>query len=140
MAYLFGMVPEPAAHKPIVHKRTKRFTRLQSDIFVRVRPSWRNPRGIDGRQRRKERGTAPHPNVGYGTDAEVRGMLPNGFRPFIVRNLADLEMLTTQNTTHCAVISHMVGAQLRRKIEARAAELDVLVANAGCRMKKQEEK
>lgn len=33
----------------VVKKRTRRFTRHESDRYVRVRTSWRKPRGIDNR-------------------------------------------------------------------------------------------
>ena len=48
-----AMAPTPLAHKKIVKKRTLKFPRHQSDEYVKVRASWRRPRGIDSRQRRK---------------------------------------------------------------------------------------
>ena len=66
-------------------------------------------------------------------------MLPNGFKPYIVHNVAELEPLFTQNTVYAAVIAHSVGAALRRKIESAAQEKNVLVVNAGCRTKKEEQ-
>ena len=133
------MPAEPAPHKAIVHKRTNKFVRIQSDRFKRVSASWRRPKGIDSPYRRKYRGTPTHPSCGFGSDAETKFMLPSGFFPVIVRNVADLEQLTQKNTTHCAVIAGQTGAALRRKIEQRAQELDINVANAGCRMKKEEQ-
>ena len=133
------MPQEAAPHKPIVHKKTTRFTRIQSDRFNRLGPAWRKPRGIDSRYRRKWAGGPKHPKSGYGSDNETKFMLPNGFRPFIVRQLEDLEAIMTKNTTYCAVISHQIGGSLRRKIEKRAEELDIMVANKGFRMKKEEQ-
>ena len=129
-----------AEHKPIVHKKTTKFCRIQSDLFKRVKPSWRLTRGIDSRFRKQERGTPKHPSIGYGSDNETKFMLPTGFIPVIVRTVKDLDMLLTKNTTHCAVISHQCGGNLRRKIEKRAEELDINVANAGFRMKSEEQK
>ena len=130
-------MPEtPAAHKPIIKKRTNPFVRIQSDRFVRVKSSWRLTRGIDSRLRRKARGTPTHPSCGFGSDKETKYMLPSGFIPVLVHNLKELEALRTQNTTHCAVLAHAMGGQLRRKIEAAAKEMDINVANAGCRVKK----
>ncbi len=45
--------PKPLPHKKIVKKRTLRFKRHQSDEYVKVKESWRRPRGIDSRQRRR---------------------------------------------------------------------------------------
>ena len=47
------MAPSPLPHKKIVKKRTLKFNRHQHDEFVKVDRSWRRPRGIDSRQRRK---------------------------------------------------------------------------------------
>ena len=46
-------MPTPLPHKKIVKKRTLKFKRHQSDEYVKVKESWRRPRGIDSRQRRK---------------------------------------------------------------------------------------
>ncbi|KAI1733181.1 ribosomal protein l32 domain-containing protein [Ditylenchus destructor] len=34
----------------IVKKRTSRFTRHESDRYLRVKPNWRKPKGIDNRE------------------------------------------------------------------------------------------
>ncbi|KAI1026623.1 hypothetical protein LB505_000722 [Fusarium chuoi] len=52
-----------AKHVKIVKKRTKRFERHQSDRFKCVDPSWRKPKGIDSRVRRRFRGTIAMPSV-----------------------------------------------------------------------------
>ena len=51
------------AHVPIVKKHTKRFNRHQSDRFKCVDPSWRKPKGIDNRVRRRFKGQAAMPKV-----------------------------------------------------------------------------
>ena len=50
-------------HVPIVKKRTARFNRHQSDRFKCVDPSWRKPKGIDNRVRRRFKGQAAMPKV-----------------------------------------------------------------------------
>ena len=50
-------------HVPIVKKRTNRFNRHQSDRFKCVDPSWRKPKGIDNRVRRRFKGQAVMPKV-----------------------------------------------------------------------------
>ena len=72
------MVTPLVKHK-IVKKRTLPFKRYQSDRKVTVKESWRKPRGIDGRFRRKFKGLPPHPNIGYGSNKKTRHLLPNGF-------------------------------------------------------------
>jgi large subunit ribosomal protein L32e len=50
-------------HVPIVKKRTAHFNRHQSDRFKCVAPSWRKPKGIDNRVRRRFKGQAAMPKV-----------------------------------------------------------------------------
>jgi len=50
-------------HVPIVKKHTARFNRHQSDRFKCVDPSWRKPKGIDNRVRRRFKGQAAMPKV-----------------------------------------------------------------------------
>ena len=50
---LTGTMPTPLPHPVIVKKKTNRFKRHQSDEYVKVKDSWRRPRGIDSRQRKK---------------------------------------------------------------------------------------
>ena len=130
---------QPAEHKPIVKKRTNKFHRIHSDRYDRVPSSWRHCRGIDSKYRRKYRGTPTHPSCGFGSDRETKYMLPSGFKPYIVHNVADLEPLTTQNTVYAAVIAHAVGGKTRRKIEEAAAAKNIQVVNAGCRVKHEEQ-
>ena len=46
-------MPTALPHPTIVKKKTNRFKRHQSDEYVKVKDSWRRPRGIDSRQRQK---------------------------------------------------------------------------------------
>eukprot|EP00922_Rhytidocystis_sp_ex-Travisia-forbesii_P044742 GHVS01066678.1.p1 GENE.GHVS01066678.1~~GHVS01066678.1.p1 ORF type:complete len:137 (+),score=9.65 GHVS01066678.1:74-484(+) len=118
----------------IIKKRTKRFNRFQSDRYNRVKPSWRKPRGIDNRVRRKFKGTNLMPNIGYGSNRKTKHLLQNGFYKFRVRNLDDLEMLLMQNGRFCAEICHTVAAKMRREIVERSAQLKVKLINANARL------
>lgn len=62
-----------------------------------MQPSWRKPRGIDGRFRRRFKGTGLIPKIGYGTKKEHRHILPNGFKKFVVNNVPELELLMMHN-------------------------------------------
>ena len=62
----------PLLKKKIVHKRTKKFTRFASDLYARLSPSYRHPRGIDNRMRRQFRGNKPLVSIGYGSSTKTR--------------------------------------------------------------------
>ena len=46
-------MPKALPHPTIVKKKSNKFKKHQSDEYVKVKESWRRPRGIDSRQRRK---------------------------------------------------------------------------------------
>ena len=50
-ARLLVAMPTPLPHKQIIKKRTLKFPRYQSDEQIKVKSSWRRPRGIDSRHR-----------------------------------------------------------------------------------------
>jgi len=77
----------PLVKGKILKKRTKKFIRHQSDRYIRLRPNWRKPRGIDNRVRRRFKGVYIMPSIGYGSDKRTRHMRPDGFRPFLVNNV-----------------------------------------------------
>ena len=107
------MALTPASRPKIVKKRTKKFIRHQSDRYVKLSKSWRKPKGIDNRVRRKFKGMYLMPNIGYGSSAKTRHMMPSGFKKVLVNNLKELEVLMMQNKTYCAEIARGVSAKNR---------------------------
>ncbi|TLS31341.1 hypothetical protein PpBr36_03628 [Pyricularia pennisetigena] len=118
-----------AKHTPIVKKRTKSFMRHQSDRFKRVDPSWRKPKGIDNRVRRRFRGNLAMPSIGYGSNKRTRHMMPSGHKAFLVQNVNDVELLLMHNQVFAAEIAHNVSSRKRIEIIARAKQLGVKVTN-----------
>ncbi|GMH46086.1 hypothetical protein BSKO_14050 [Bryopsis sp. KO-2023] len=129
----------PLKRFKIVKKRGKKFNRHQSDTALRVKPSWRRPKGIDSRVRRKFRGTIPMPNIGYGSAKATKHLLPNGFYKFRVCNAADLDMLLMHNRKYCAEIARCVSSRKRKEIVERAEVLNIRLTNGQARLRTQEE-
>ncbi|KAF5020359.1 hypothetical protein F66182_7608 [Fusarium sp. NRRL 66182] len=94
-----------------------------------VDPSWRKPKGIDSRVRRRFRGTIAMPSIGYGSNKKTRFMSPSGHKAFLVSNVSDVELLLMHNRTHAAEIAHNVSSRKRVDIIARAKQLGVKVTN-----------
>ncbi|KAF3914782.1 hypothetical protein ABW20_dc0101202 [Dactylellina cionopaga] len=116
-------------HVPIVKKHKKRFNRHQSDRFMCVNPSWRKPKGIDNRVRRRFKGQAAMPKIGYGSNKKTRHMTPSGHKAFLVHNVNDVDLLLMHNHTFAAEISHAVSSRKRIEIIAKAKKMGVKVTN-----------
>jgi len=116
-------------HVPIVKKRTKKFSRHQSDRFKCVPSAWRKPKGIDNRVRRRFKGQAAMPSIGYGSNKKTRHMTPSGHKAFLVKNTSDVELLLMHNRTYAAEIGHAVSSRKRVEIIAKAKALGVKVTN-----------
>jgi len=121
-------------HVPIVKKRTAQFKRHQSDRFKCVGESWRKPKGIDNAVRRRFRGQAVMPKIGYGSNKKTRHMMPSGHKAFLVNNTRDLDLLLMHNKTYAAEIAHAVSAKNRISIVSRAKELGVKVTNGKAKL------
>merc|ERR1712018_478971 len=133
-----NMAITPASKPKIVKKRTKKFTRHQSDRYDKVKRNWRKPKGIDNRVRRKFKGMYLTPNIGYGSAKETRHMLPTGFRKVLVHNIKELEVLMMQNKTFCAEIAHGVSSKNRKTIVERAQQLSLRITNPNARLRSEE--
>ena len=101
------MVQPLASRVKKVRKHPNKFKRFQASRFMRVSDSWRKPRGIDCKVRRKYRGYDFMPRIGYGTNHKARHVLQNGFKKMRVFNVADLDMLLMHNREYCAEVGRL---------------------------------
>merc|ERR1712112_72124 len=132
------MALTPAQRPKIVKKRTKKFTRHQSDRYDKLKRNWRKPKGIDNRVRRRFKGMYKMPNIGYGSASSTRHMLPSGFKKVLVHNVKELEVLMMTNKTFCAEIARGVSAKNRKPLLERAAQLAIRVTNPNARIRSEE--
>ncbi|XP_020605211.1 60S ribosomal protein L32-like [Orbicella faveolata] len=139
-ARLFGLAKMvmPANKPRIVKKRKKRFIRHQSDRYLRVKPSWRKPKGIDNRVRRRFKGQYLMPSIGYGSNKKTRHLMPDGFKKFVIHNVKELEVLLMANKSYAAEIAHNVSSKKRKEIVERAQQLAIKITNANARLRSEE--
>ncbi|GMK54147.1 hypothetical protein CspeluHIS016_0107330 [Cutaneotrichosporon spelunceum] len=123
---------------PIVKKRTKVFKRHQSDRYHCVKESWRKPKGIDNRVRRRFKGQTPMPKIGYGSNKKTRHLIPSGHKEVLVHNIRDLELLLMHSGKYAAAVAHGVSSKKRIEIVARAKILGVKVTNSAAKLRTEE--
>ena len=127
-------MPKALNQAKIVKKRTKIFTRHQSDRYAGLKTNWRKPRGIDNRVRRRFKGQRILPSIGFGSAQVTRHLMPSGFRKIVINNADELQMLLLQNRTFAAEVAHNVSARKRLVIVQRAKELDIKLTNPHARL------
>src|SRR5208283_3242939 len=103
------------------------FVRAESWKYDRFSLSWRKPRGLDNKIRRKIKGWPPGASVGYKGPKIARGLHPSGYREVLVYNVQDLS--TVDPNTQAARIAHTVGKRKRALIIAEAKKLNIKILN-----------
>ena len=123
--------PSPSRKALQIRARAKnkkpKFVRAESWKYDRFSLSWRRPRGLDNKIRRKIKGWPPGPSMGYKGPKIARGLHPSGYREVIVYNAEDLS--TLDPNTQAARIAHTVGKRKRALIIAEAKEQNIKILN-----------
>ncbi|RYP77767.1 hypothetical protein DL771_000864 [Monosporascus sp. 5C6A] len=101
-------------------------------ITKKLSSSWRKPKGIDSAVRRRFRGRAAMPKIGYGSAKKTRHMMPSGHKAFLVHNEKDVELLLMHRKTFAAEIAHGVSSRKRVGILSKARALGVKVRSTFC--------
>ncbi len=105
--------------------KEREFFRYSNPLYKE--DSWRRPRGIHSKVRRKLEGKPPMPGKGYKKPEIVRGLHPSGYREVLVYNLKDLERINKEK--EAIRIASTVGKRLRIKIIEKAKELGIKILN-----------
>jgi large subunit ribosomal protein L32e len=115
-----------------LRKRMRRkkpaFVRPESWRYVRLKESWRRPRGLDHKMRIEYAGWPPAVKAGYRGPKAARGFHPSGFKEVLVHNAEELENVDPK--THVARIAHTVGKRSRSKIMVEAKKKKITILNA----------
>jgi large subunit ribosomal protein L32e len=112
-----------------IDRRRPVFGRQAANRYWRIGRdgAWRRPRGLQSKQRRHYGYRTQIVSIGFRSPTAVRGLVPSGFRPIVVRTPDDLEHLDVR--TEAAIIARTVGTRRRLTLEETARKLGVHVLN-----------
>lgn len=112
--------------KKRLRQKKPSFVRPESWRYVRIKESWRRPRGLDHKVRIQYDGWPPGVSAGYRRPKAIRGVHPSGYREVLVFNVEDLQNIDRE--THAVRIAHAVGKRKKARIlvEAKKKRLRVL--------------
>ncbi len=110
-----------------VKKNKPDFLRSESWRYVKLKESWRKPRGLDHKMRRKIKGWPPTVSVGYKGPKDARGLHPSGYREVLVHNTKEISKVDPKS--EAARIAHTVGKKKRVQIIAEAKKREIFILN-----------
>ncbi len=115
--------------KKKMSQKRPHFRRFEEWRLVRIKDSWRRPKGIDNKMRQKRKGWPRTVNVGFRSPKAVRHLHPSGKEEVAVFNVGDLTIVDPE--TQVARIGGTVGRRKRRSILQEALELGIRILNPG---------
>lgn len=113
--------------KMVNPRKLPKFRRWMSQVYKRIKPSWRRPRGWRSKIRLRKKGKFKMPSVSYGAPRELKYIHPSGYKEVLVYNVKDLEKINPEK--EAIKIASTVGEKKRQKILKKAEELKIKILN-----------
>jgi len=114
----------------VLRKKSKKkkpsFLRQEALKRVKLKNTWRKPKGGQSKTRRKFRGKGRCPNPGYGSPKAVRGLNQDGLNIIRVSNIQDVQKLDAKKD---AAIIARVGKKNKIEILKKLIELKIKILN-----------
>lgn len=111
----------------MVKKKNVKFIRQERWRHLRLKDSWRKPRGKSSRMRRKIRGWPKKVSAGYGSARQLRGLHPSGLREVLVFNPTNI--IDLDPSREVARVAATVGEKKKLDIMQKAEELNIKILN-----------
>ena len=109
------------------NRKRPSFIRAEWHRLKRLQTSWRRPRGIDSKMRKKLKGKRKRPTTGYRNPVAVKGLHPSGKETVRIFNVYDLDDVDSE--TQIVQIASTVGTRKRTNIINLAEEMDIHIIN-----------
>ncbi len=102
------------------------FIRQEYPARKKLEKTWRKPKGIHSKMRKKKLGKKKQPGVGYKSPRLVRGLSREGLVPIIIHTLNDLAKVTKN---HILIIGRTIGSKKRIELLKKIKEKGFKVQN-----------
>lgn len=111
----------------LMNQHRPKFTRMNMQGLVRVKDSWRRPRGLDNKIRIERKGYPSKVKVGYRGPKAVRGLHPCGLIEVLVHSIEELDKLDPAR--YCVRIASTLSKKRKQEVAEKAAKLGLRVIN-----------
>ena len=113
--------------RKIQKKKKPKFNRYCHHKFKKLNKSWRKPRGLQSKQRKKILGKGHIVSIGYGSPVLVSKLHPSGYQEHLINNIYELQLISTD--IEAIRIASSVGMKKKIEIIKKAKEMNIKILN-----------